>query len=99
MASTAPNEDALRPAEQAKSVEALTKIRRRVLWPEIKKRNPHVLNPECENILRRQCHHEFAQLRLPEQRARLEKHAGRGQPFARQDQHVDSRTSSGVVFS
>ena len=37
----------------------------------------------------------FAQLRLPEQRARLEKHAGRGQPFAKQDQHVDSSTSSG----
>ena len=41
---------------------SVTKFRRPVLRSEIRKRNPHALNPECENMLRRQCYREFARV-------------------------------------
>ena len=83
------NEDALRAAERVKGVKALTKSRRPVLWPDIRKRNPYAHYLECENKMWRQCCHEFAQFGFPEWRAWLEKHSWQGQPVARQSQHVE----------
>ena len=63
-----PNTDvSIRPGKRAKGVKAFTKSGRPVFWSEIRLRNPHTVNPECDNLLRRQCHHEFEQFGLPEQ--------------------------------